>query len=324
MQKTANNLTPIFYDMAIEASAALRGQIHREIPGVKEEISESTIGRITKITIFNEEGATLMGRPCGTYITLDQKNGSIEENIESSLVNILSGLIGSIMPHKDDGPVLICGIGNGAIAADALGKKTVARIFPTRHLFQNSTLTEQNDYRSTAQFCPNVLGNTGMEAAELIQGVCRSINPCFILVIDALATSSASRLTHSFQLNNNGLVPGGGIGNTRPGLDEATLGAPVIAIGVPTVIYPHALIREAVSILYDSHSRKNKPTPLPNPEETEKLLFQKMQHSLSLGAVTPKDIDTTIDSLSRVLAGAILCALHPAVHIDNYQSYFPI
>lgn len=312
MYKKITSFAPPFYDMAVEASAALRGEINREIPGVREKISENDSGRITEITVFNEEGATLLERPCGTYITLDEKDDGNGEDEEANIVKALSELILGILPKTGDDPVLICGIGNAAMVADSLGEKTVSRIFPTRHLFQSKDLEKSDGFIPTALFCPNVLGNTGMETAELVRSVCRQIKPRCVLAVDALATTASSRLGHSFQLNDSGLTPGGGIGNRRPALNEATLGTKVIAIGVPTVIYPHAYIRETAAIL--RHELKI------DSKELEKTLLRKMQ-SPCRDALTPKDIDDKIYRLSRILAGAIQCALHPAINKNNYEHY---
>lgn len=318
MYKTITSFALPFYDMAVEASAALRGKINREIPGVKEKISENDDGRITEITIFNQEGAALMGRPCGTYITFDPPNIPNEGNDDTPVIKILSELIQSILPQTNNGPALICGIGNAAMVADALGEKTISQLLPTRHLFQSKDLTEHDGFIPTALFCPNVLGNTGMEAAEIIHSVCKQIKPRFVLAVDALATTSSSRLGCSFQLNNTGLTPGGGINNIRPTLNEAALGTPVIAIGVPTVIYPLAFISEAAAIL----KQELDPT-ISSSGKIEKILLQKMQPQLSQDAMTPKDIDNKTERLSHILGGAIQCALHPAINESNYSYYLP-
>ncbi|MBR5329532.1 MAG: GPR endopeptidase, partial [Firmicutes bacterium] len=175
-----------FYDLALEARAAIRGDIDREIPGVKEDISETPYHRISTITIFNHEGEALMGRPCGTYITMDAKSSFDAEPAKEEMVKTMIELLGSILPKDKDKPVLVCGIGNPAIASDALGEKTISRMFPTRHLFQSGDI-EKNNFHSCALFCPNVLGNTGIETAELIKGICENIHPCAVSVIDALS-----------------------------------------------------------------------------------------------------------------------------------------
>ncbi|MBQ2765165.1 MAG: GPR endopeptidase [Firmicutes bacterium] len=309
------------YDMATEASAALRGALNKEIPGVKEEVHNEANCRISRITIFNEEGAELMHRPQGTYITIDTANLNEDTENDIFIVKSLSEQLGSILPKQKDKPFLVCGIGNPAIASDALGEKTVSRLFPTRHLFQSGDLSNSDDYSSVALFCPNVLGNTGMEAAELVSAVCNRIHPEAVIVIDALATASKDRLTSSFQLTDTGLTPGGGIHNTRPAINEATLHTPVIAIGVPTVIYPQALIAETFETLRAYFSEHEKRTSLQSLNSAKEHLFQKMENHVALGAVTPKDIDLTSDRLSVILAGAIASALHKTVSADNYEEY---
>lgn len=309
------------FDMAAEASAALRGEINKEIPGVKEEIRNEQNCHISRITIFNEEGAEMMHRPQGTYITIDTANLDEETENDEIIVKYLSEQLGSILPQKKDKPILICGIGNPAIASDALGEKTVSRLFPTRHLFQSGDLIESDDYASVALFCPNVLGNTGMEAAELVGAVCDRIRPEAVIVIDALATASKDRLASSFQLTNTGLAPGGGIRNTRPAINETMLRIPVIAIGVPTVIYPQVLIGETFEAIRSYFSEHEKRAALQSLNAAQEYLYQKMQDHIPIGAVTPKDIDLTSDRLSTILAGAISSALHKTVSAENYEEY---
>lgn len=320
-----NHFTPYItdFDLAVEATAALRGDINKEIPGVKEEIIQKNNCRISRITIFNEEGAELMNRPQGTYITLD--TATLEEETENDeiITKYLSEQLESILPRRKDKPILVCGIGNPAIASDALGEKTVSRLFPTRHLFQSGDLIESDNYASVALFCPNVLGNTGMEAAELVGAVCDRIQPEAVIVIDALATASKDRLTSSFQLTNTGLTPGGGIHNTRPAINETMLRIPVIAIGVPTVIYPQVLIGETFETIRSYFSEHKKRAALQSLNDAQDHLYQKMQNHIPLGAVTPKDIDITSDRLSTILAGAISSALHKTISAKNFKEYLP-
>lgn len=310
------------FDMAAEASAALRGALNKEIPGVKEEISKDKNCRISRITIFNEEGAELMHRPCGTYITIDTPNICDTTENNEIIIKNLSEQLGSILPHKKDKPVLICGIGNPAIASDSLGEKTISRMFPTRHLFQSGELAENNDYTSVALFCPNVLGNTGMEAAELVSAVCDKIHPEAVIVIDALATASKERLTSSFQLTDTGLTPGGGIQNTRPAINKTMLHVPVIAIGVPTVIYPGILVSETFEAIRTYFSEHEKRTSLQSLNAAKEHIYQQMQDHFSLGAVTPKDIDITTEHLADILAGAISSALHKTISTEHYEQSF--
>lgn len=318
MNKTTTPQKPFFYDMAAEASAALRGRKNTEIPGVAEEVSENELYRKTVITILNEEGAEVMGRPCGSYITVDSKI-PITETDPVKLIETLSEQLGSILPPKTDKPILICGIGNPTIASDALGEKTIAAMFPTRHIFSKAD-PEKKDFDSTALFCPNVLGNTGMESAELVRGICREIHPRAVIAIDALSTSAIKRLGASFQLTDTGLTPGGGVNNTRPVINAGTLGVPVIAIGVPTVLYPQSLIADAFDTLWDYLAEHEKTAVSHLRDTAESYLFQRMQDHFTLG-VTPKDIDCIADQLSQILAGSIQAALHPGITAENYEEY---
>lgn len=231
-----------FYDLAAEANSALRGESDTEIPGVIEEIAEKDHCRISKITIVDDIGAAAMKRPKGNYITVEADTPE-DKITQKAIIETLRDILIPMLPHNTESPILLCGIGNPDIASDALGEETISRIIPTRHL-ENDTSHEIGEMRPVALFAPNVLGNTGMEAAELVQAVTKQISPCAVIVIDALATASWERLGTSFQITDTGLAPGGGIGNTRPAINETACGVPVIALGVPTVIYPHAIITE--------------------------------------------------------------------------------
>lgn len=312
-----------YFDMVAEATTALRGETNREIPGVSEETDETEAYRLSVIKILNETGASALERPRGTYATIDIKADSADDDTSSSIVDIFSKTLRSILPTEDDRAVLICGIGNPEIASDALGKNVIERLLPTRHLFHADMLRPSEGFTSTALLTPNVLGNTGIEAAELTQAVSREIRPRAVIIIDALATASFHRLGSSLQLTDTGLSPGGGIGNTRPAINQDTLGVPVIAIGVPTVIYPQAIVMEAFEKMKRELFAKEKSAAFQNWNTAEETLYQTMQEPMKMLAVTPKDIDCTIHHLAKLISGGIQTALHEEVTAENYDAYFP-
>ncbi|MGM9567096.1 MAG: GPR endopeptidase [Clostridia bacterium] len=312
-----------YYDMAAEASAVLRGETNREIPGVSEDIEETEEYRLSVIRILNDEGASALERPRGTYATIDTKTDPDDENTENRVVGIFSKILTELLPPENGETVLICGIGNPEIASDALGKRAVEKMIPTRHLLRADMLRDTEGFTSTALFTPNVLGNTGIEASELTKAVSEEIHPRAVIIIDALATASFHRLGASFQLTDTGLSPGGGIGNTRPAISRDTLGIPVIAIGVPTVIYPQAIVMDAFEKMKQELFSKEKSAALQNWNAAEEILYQNMRDQMQMFAVTPKDIDFTVDRLSRILSGGIQAALHPEITEENYMEYFP-
>ena len=296
------------FDLAIEANAALRGETESEIPGVVEEIFEGSRCRTTEITITEAVGASLMKRPIGRYITVECGGDIWDDTCREEVVATLCRHIGTMLPPDNTVPILVCGIGNPKIASDALGEETVSRITPTRHLTDLHPEGEREfstDTRPVALFAPNVLGNTGMEASELIRAVAKEVRPAAVIVIDALATISGERLGASFQLTDTGISPGGGIGNHRPAINETTCGVPVIAIGIPTVIYPHAIVTEVLTKL-----KEREPSLIPL-LKSDALLAEIMSERLISCAVTPKDIDLTVELLADILAESIETALHP-------------
>lgn len=312
-----------YYDMAAEASAVLRGETNEEIPGVSEEVEENDEYRLSAIRILNDEGASALERPQGAYITIDVKTDFSEEETEEHIVDIFSKTLRNLLPPENGDTVLICGIGNPEIASDALGKCAIDHMLPTRHLFQTDMLQNTDGFVSTALLTPNVLGNTGIEAAELTHAISREIHPRAVIIIDALSTASFRRLGTSLQLTDTGLSPGGGIGNTRPAINSDTLGIPVIAIGVPTVIYPQAIIAEALEKMKHELFTEEKSAAFQNWNAAEETLYQNMQEQMQLFAVTPKDIDCTIRHLSKIISGGIQAALHPEITAENYEAYFP-
>ena len=312
-----------YYDLAAEAGAALRGETNREIPGVSEETEENECCRLSLIRILDDEGASIMERPIGLYATIDTKGDLSEEETETRVVEVLSRILKNMIPSEGGDPVLICGIGNPEIASDSLGKTVIEHMLPTRHLFRADMLRHTEGFVPTALLVPNVLGNTGIEAAELTRAVTKEIRPKAVIIIDALATASSRRLGASFQITDTGLSPGGGIGNERPAINSDTLGVPVIAIGVPTVIYPQAIIMEAFAAMKQSLFQNKDSAAFQNWNAAEETLFQNTREQMMNFAVTPKDIDCSVGRLSKIISGGIQTALHTEVTAENYRAYFP-
>ena len=264
-----------------------------------------------------------MERPIGLYATIDTKGDLSEEETETRVVEVLSRILKNMIPSEGGDPVLICGIGNPEIASDSLGKTVIEHMLPTRHLFRADMLRHTEGFAPTALLVPNVLGNTGIEAAELTRAVTKEIRPKAVIIIDALATASSRRLGASFQITDTGLSPGGGIGNERPAINSDTLGVPVIAIGVPTVIYPQAIIMEAFAAMKQSLFQNKDSAAFQNWNAAEETLFQNTREQMLNFAVTPKDIDCSVGRLSKIISGGIQTALHTEVTAENYRAYFP-
>ncbi|MCL2512903.1 MAG: GPR endopeptidase, partial [Oscillospiraceae bacterium] len=251
--------------------------------------------KVTVIEVMNEEGERAIGKPVGKYITLDVtafKNYT--ENYEGE-VSVIAEEIKKLLPER--GLVLVVGLGNDDITPDALGVKCVDMIFSTRHI--SGELAKSlgiEDLRPVAALSPGVLGQTGMESVEIIQSIVGSIKPDAVITIDALASKSVSRLGCTVQLTDTGISPGGGVGNLRKEINKNTVGVPVIALGVPTVV-------DAVTVAADVF---NKDSP---PEGVDEKYYEMI--------VTPKEIDVLIERAAKLLALSINCALQPSLSAED-------
>lgn len=215
-------------------------QIQQEIPGIKteeEDVDEKI--KVTRVEIQNEQGAEALGKPVGNYITIDIKKLNIitEEEIQKaaeSTAKEIKARIDHLVNEKDD--ILVVGLGNSDVTPDALGPKVVKHIEVTRHIIRYLPQYIDENARPVSAVAPGVLGTTGIETLEIVQGIVENIKPKLLIVIDALASNSMERISSTIQIADTGIVPGAGVGNTRKEISQKTLGIPVIAIGIPTVV----------------------------------------------------------------------------------------
>ncbi|MCD7723807.1 MAG: GPR endopeptidase [Clostridiales bacterium] len=203
-----------------------------EINGVKVQVKDN----ITTVLVLNKNGEKKIGKPCGRYITVDVGSFANDADILGSRLNMVAAVLKSVLP-ENCGNVLVAGLGNSAITADSLGPKASSYVFATRHI--SAQLRKQMGFenlKTVSAIQTGVLGNTGVESAEIIKGVADIIKPACLIVIDALASGSPERLGTTVQLSDAGISPGSGVGNHRFEISKKTLGIPVIAMGIPTVI----------------------------------------------------------------------------------------
>lgn len=229
-------------DLAVERRDLYKkaNKIEDEVAGVESEeenISEKI--RVTRVKITNEQGEQAIGKKKGNYITIDIQKMNIitEEEKEKAaevLANEIKQLVQNKVQNKED--ILIVGLGNEEVTPDALGPNVVKNVEVTRHIINYLPQYIDENARPVSAIAPGVLGTTGIETLEIIKGVVDNIKPKLLIVIDALASRSIERISSTIQLSDTGIVPGGGVGNARKELTEETLGIPVIAIGIPTVV----------------------------------------------------------------------------------------
>ena len=292
-------------DLAVEAreyvedaNGELRGVIVDEYE--KKDISMS----VTKVQITTQNSAKLLGKPKGTYITLEVpglcesgENSDVSENHEE-IAREISDHLKELLPKKNGIlQVLVVGLGNRDVTADALGPAVADHLYISRHMLQEfgELGLKRKNAVITSCIVPGVMAKTGMETAEIIRGIVKETAPDAVVVIDALASRSTKRLNRTIQISNTGIHPGSGVGNHRNAIDEETLGIPVIAMGVPTVV-------DAATIVADALGKMHK--------ELNETAFLQARDSMVLNQlhnmyVTAKDIDATIKRVSFTLAEAL-------------------
>lgn len=282
-----------------------------EIPGVavEETYDDMCEVRVTTVRIETENGAAVMGKPVGNYITLEapkmaEADESYHREISGKLMEVLEGCL----PEKEDGQsILIIGLGNRNVTPDALGPLVVEHLYITRHLvkeYGKYALGGEAD-RLVSAVVPGVMGQTGMETVEIVRGIVEETEPDFVIAIDALAARSVRRLNRTIQIADTGIAPGSGVGNHRNAITEETVGVPVIAIGVPTVVDAATIvgdsIEEYVAKCRDEGMRENKEHLIPP------YLYGMF--------VTPKDIDETMERTSYTISEALNALAAGQAHI---------
>lgn len=238
-------------DLAVEAREYVREgaeQIHGV--SVQEYYVPETEIHITKVVIETKNGAKIIGKPMGTYITLDAPDMmDPDDNYHAEVSHEIAKHIKAMLPmKKKEQSFLVVGLGNRDVTADSLGPRSVDNLMITRHIVEKfgAAAYARDKVNKVSAIIPGVMARTGMEAAEIVKGVVEQTSPDVILAIDALAARSTKRLNRTIQISNAGIHPGSGVGNHRNALDETTLGIPVIAIGIPTVVDAGTIVKDAL------------------------------------------------------------------------------
>lgn len=224
-----------------------------------------------------------------------------EEDAFPRACKALSTLLRELLPHPNDGPVLIAGLGNRMITPDAIGPQTADHVIATRHLVAQSPEVFA-DWRPVSALAPGVLGQTGVETGEVICGVLDRVRPAAVIAVDALAAGRLSRLLRTVQLADTGITPGAGVGNARAALNKETLGVPVIAVGVPTVV-------DGATLAHEISSQLGQPAC----EALDDLSQPVM--------ITTRDIDREVADISRMIGYAVNMALHPHLSVADIDLY---
>ncbi len=302
-------------DLALEARDLVRGSTGKEIPGVSEEKQDFQGGSVSIIKILDDSAASVMGKPRGTYVTIEAPDLRFKSpEVQSSVADVLAQHLRGMLNLADTAAVLIIGLGNWQATPDALGPTVVKYTLITRHLHQHAPEMVAN-YRSVCAFAPGVLGITGIESAEIIQGIVEKVKPGAIIAVDALAATSIARLGTTIQIGDTGISPGSGVNNNRIGVTNQTMGVPVIAIGVPTVVNATTIMQSALEGYQNKQTAGSRLSPVYAKEVLEELL-KPFEGSL---IVTPREIDDLILNAGRTLTRGITLALHQAVSKEDLE-----
>lgn len=304
-------------DLAVEIRESME---EGEIPGVEWQMEDDARSgaQISKVVIKNKAGQRVMQKPVGTYITIetgeltvceDEQREEIANTVAKYLLEIATQQQRKQETEQQQNGVLVVGLGNRDITPDALGPWVVGQLPTTRHLHRAfpELLDEENPGVPLAAIAPGVMGQSGMEAVEVIKGVVREIKPDVVVVIDALAARSTERLNRTVQMTDSGISPGAGVGNFRSEISKKVLGVPVIAVGVPTVI-------DAATIVSDRMERALQKNGLTE-SEIEQFL-QMLPEEEDRFFVTPKDVDEAVRRISDVIAQGIDRAFGHPVRLE--------
>ncbi|USG68453.1 GPR endopeptidase [Brevibacillus ruminantium] len=352
-------------DLALEAHELVQEQqtAADQLSGVQLEQDDKEPGiKVTRLRVETEEAGRSIGKLPGRYITIEvpklrDNDTAIEDQVARRFTREFAALL-SELGITEDKKALVVGLGNWNVTPDALGPMVVENLLVTRHLFTLAPESVEEGYREVSAISPGVLGITGIETSEIVLGVVQNSKPDFVICIDALASRALHRVNTTIQISDTGIHPGSGIGNKRKALDEKTLGVPVIAIGVPTVVFASTIVNDAITYLLGHFGQSMKESSrafnklsvstlperkepyteedLPDiesrktfmglvgslPEQEKQQLIHEVLRPLGQDlVVTPKEVDDFMEGISNVIASGLNRALHKTVDEKNSGAY---
>ncbi len=313
-------------DLAIEMHEML-AEAAEELSGVTMRTEKKGGINISRVKIETLKAQRQMGKPIGNYITVEFPDINIAEGEDyESLCRVVAKEIGSLLNLKKKSNILVVGLGNQAITPDALGPMVVSRLMVTRHLLTYIPDQIDEGIRPVCAISPGVLGTTGMETGEVVRGVVDKIRPEAVIVIDALAARSIDRISTTIQICDTGISPGAGVGNQRKALDKSSLGVPVIAVGVPTVVDAATITADTLQMAAETELAKEDSKLYEalsdlSRDEQYAMLRQALPDTLGGFMVTPKEVDLLLDRVSKVVANSINFALHQNLTFEDIEAY---
>ncbi len=303
-------------DLALEQKERFEAD-NVEIPGVvlEENYDEEREIRVTTVKITTENGARIMGKPVGNYITLEAPRLAVpDDDYHKEIAEEVERFLCQLLPkEKKDCSILVAGLGNRQVTPDALGPYVADNLNITRHIVKEYGKYAMGKERADllSAIVPGVMGQTGMETVEIIRGVVKETKPDLVIAVDALAARNSRRLNRTIQLSDTGINPGSGVGNHRNAITKETVGVPVIAIGVPTVVDAATIVSDAMENLIQametSDTLKGVGVVLQGYSAAEKyeLVKELITPHLNGMFVTPKDADETVKRISYTISEAL-------------------
>ena len=314
-------------DLAMEACELLNTEKYI-IDGIKSKTKSDNDIEVTCVEIYNENGSNTVGKPVGKYITVEsskmrENDTDFKERVIKETADMLAELI---KPNKYKN-ILIAGLGNRFITPDSLGPKVISKVLVTRHIKDTLPKNIDDNVASVSAISPGVMGITGIETGEILAGIVDKIKPDLLIAIDALAARKFSRVNSVIQMTDSGISPGSGVGNKRMTLDKHSLGIPVIAIGVPTVVDAATLVNDTMDRILEAMAAASDDKMFYDMlnnidgEERYKLINDLLTPYAENMFVTPKEVDAVIDRLADIISNAINIAVHPALSINDINKY---
>lgn len=316
-------------DLAIEAKQAYTEENKRELDGVKVDEEEEGEVKITTVTIESDEAGKELGKPKGHYITIDIPEFTIYDGETMDDVSQVVGkTLKKLVNISEDKLVLVVGLGNWNVTPDALGPKVAEKIMVTRHLKELMPDAIDESVRPVCAIAPGVLGITGIETGEVVKSLVQKIKPDLVICVDALGSRRLERVNRTIQIGDTGISPGAGVGNHRMQINEESLGVKVLAVGVPTVVDAATIANDTIDLFLDelinkAESGKDFYNMLKSVDKNEKnaLIREILNPFVGDLMVTPKDVDSVIDSLSKIIANGINIAVQPNMNMEEINKF---
>ena len=316
-------------DLAIEAKQAYTEENKRELDGVKVEEEQDGEVKVTTVTIESDEAGKELGKPKGHYITIDfPEFTTYDGETMDDVSQVVGKTLKKLVDISDDKLVLVVGLGNWNVTPDALGPKVAEKIMITRHLKELMPDAIDESVRPVCAIAPGVLGITGIETGEIVKSLVQKIKPDLVVCVDALGSRKLERVNRTIQIGDTGISPGAGVGNHRMQINEESLGVKVLAIGVPTVVDAATIANDTIDLFLDeliskAESGKDFYNMLKTVDKNEKnaLIREILNPFVGDLMVTPKDVDSVIDSLSKIIANGINIAIQPNMDIEEINKF---